>query len=55
MPWLLFPEGKSSQYPLNRRLGGPLSWSGCSGKEKNSWLLAGMKPPTLIVQSITVI
>jgi len=36
MPLFLYPWGKSSWYPLDRRLGGPQNWSGHSGKEKNS-------------------
>jgi len=31
-PWPIFPWGKYTQYALNRRLGGPLSQSGSSGK-----------------------
>jgi len=31
-------------YPLERRMGRPPSQSGCGGKEKNSKLLAGIKP-----------
>jgi hypothetical protein len=27
MPWLLYPWGKSLQYPLNRRLSGPQNMS----------------------------
>jgi len=34
---LLYPQGKSSQYPLNRRLDGPYSQFGCGSKEKNPW------------------
>jgi hypothetical protein len=30
------PQGKSPQYPLDRRLGGPQSCSGRGGEEKNS-------------------
>jgi hypothetical protein len=30
------PPGKSPRYPLDRRLGGPQSWSGRGGEEKNS-------------------
>jgi hypothetical protein len=37
--------GKSSWYPLGRRLGGPQSWSGCGGKEINSQPLLGLEPP----------
>jgi hypothetical protein len=33
-PWVLYPRGKSPRYPLDRRLGGPQSQSGCSGREK---------------------
>jgi len=29
------PLGKKSQYPLDRKLGGPQSWSGYSGKVEN--------------------
>jgi len=37
-PWLLYPCGKSSQYPLDRRLGGPQSLSGHGTDEQNSFL-----------------
>jgi hypothetical protein len=30
----LYPRGKSPQYPLDRRLGGPQTWSGQRGEEK---------------------
>jgi hypothetical protein len=33
---LLYPQGKSSRYPLGRRLGGPQSRSGRVVEEKNS-------------------
>jgi hypothetical protein len=36
MPQPLYPQGKSPQYPLDRRLGGPQSQSGHSGKEKKN-------------------
>jgi len=36
MPWLPYPWGKSCWYPLGRKLGGPHSWCGCGGEEKNS-------------------
>jgi hypothetical protein len=32
--WPPYPWGKSPWYPFDRRVGGPQSWSGCSGKEK---------------------
>jgi hypothetical protein len=34
-PQLLYPQGKSPRYPLDRRLGGPQSRSGRYGEEKN--------------------
>jgi hypothetical protein len=33
-PWPLYSQGKSSWYPLDRRLGGPQSRSGRGGLEK---------------------
>jgi hypothetical protein len=33
-PLPLYPQGKSSQYPLTRRLGGPQNWSRLCGEEK---------------------
>jgi hypothetical protein len=35
MPRLLYPQGQSLWYPLDRMLGGPQSCSGHSGEEKN--------------------
>jgi hypothetical protein len=34
--WPLYPQRRSPWYPLDRRLGGPQSCSGCGGEEKNS-------------------
>jgi len=34
-PVALYPWGKDPQYPLDRRLGGPQSWSGHRGWRKN--------------------
>jgi hypothetical protein len=34
MPLPLYPQEKSPQYALDRRLGGPQSWSGQLGEEK---------------------
>jgi hypothetical protein len=31
-PRPLYPQGKSPWYPLDRRLGGPQSYSGCCGE-----------------------
>jgi hypothetical protein len=43
-PRPLYPQGKSPWYPLDRRLGGPQSRSGCGGGEKNSQLPPGIEP-----------
>jgi hypothetical protein len=32
---LLYPQGKSSKYPVYRKLDGPQNQSGSLGKEKN--------------------
>jgi hypothetical protein len=45
--WPLYPQGKSPRYPLDRRLGGPQSRSGCGGEEKNSQNLLGLKTPII--------
>jgi len=42
-PQPLYHWGKSSQYPLNRRLGGPQRWCGCIDEEKNSLPLSGIE------------
>jgi hypothetical protein len=47
MPQLLYPQGKSPWHPLDRRLGGPQSWSGHGGEEKNSQPVPGLAPPTI--------
>jgi len=38
------PQGKGPCYPLDRSLGGPQSWPGCGGEEKNSQSLPGPEP-----------
>jgi hypothetical protein len=43
---LLYPQGKSLWYPLNR-LGGPQGRSGRGGEEKNSDPLPGIEPPII--------
>jgi hypothetical protein len=48
--WSLYAQRKSPRYPLDRRLGGPQSWSGRGSEEKNSQPLPGLK--TLITQPI---
>jgi hypothetical protein len=47
MPWLLYPQRKSPSYPLDRRLGGLQSWSGCVGEVKNSQPLLGLETPII--------
>jgi len=42
-PHPLYPQGKSPQYPLDRRLGGTQSWPGHGVKKKNSQPLPGIK------------
>jgi hypothetical protein len=42
MPQPLYPQGKSSQYSIDRRLGGPQN---CLGDEKKKFLpLLGLEP-----------
>jgi hypothetical protein len=55
IPPPLYPQGKSSWYPLDTRLGGPQSRSERGGEEKNSQLLPGLEPPIfqLVAQSRT--
>jgi hypothetical protein len=45
-----YPQRKSPWYPLDRRLGGPESWSLHGGEEKNSQPLPGLEP--LIIQPV---
>jgi hypothetical protein len=40
----LYPQGKDIQYPLDRRLGGPQSWSGHRGYRKYPLPLPRIKP-----------
>jgi hypothetical protein len=49
---LLYPQGKSPCYPLDRRLGGPQSRSGRSGEEKNSQPRQESNPRTPIIQPV---
>jgi hypothetical protein len=44
MPQPLYSQKKSPWYSLYWRLGGPQSWSRCSGEEKNSQPLPEFKP-----------
>jgi hypothetical protein len=46
-PRLLYPQGKSPWYPLNRRLDGLQRRSGRGGEEKNSQPLPGLEPPII--------
>jgi hypothetical protein len=43
----LYPQGKSPWYPLDRRLGGPQSWSRRGGEKKNSQTLPALEPPII--------
>jgi hypothetical protein len=47
----LYPQGKSSWCPLDRRLGGHQSRSGRGGEGKNSQALPGIESP--IIQPAT--
>jgi len=38
---------KEPQYPMNRKLSGPQSWSGCFGEEKNLLTLLVFEPWTI--------
>jgi hypothetical protein len=51
-PVSLYPQGKSPQYPLDRRLSGPQSRSGRGGEEKNSQSRQKSNPRTPIVQPV---
>jgi len=44
MPWPLYPQGKSSWYPLNRRLVILMSQYGCSGNLTSPSSLPGFEP-----------
>jgi hypothetical protein len=46
-PRLLYPQGESFCYPLQRRLGGPQSRSGGGGEEKSFQPLPGLEPPVI--------
>jgi hypothetical protein len=46
-PRLLYPQGKSPWYPLDRRLGGPQNRSESGGEEKNSQPLPGIEHPII--------
>jgi hypothetical protein len=46
----LYPQGKSPWYPLDRRLGGPQSWSG-RGDKKNFQPLPVLELP--IIKPVT--
>jgi hypothetical protein len=43
----LYPQGKSSWYPLDRKFGGPQSRSGRGGEEKNSQPLPEQETPII--------
>jgi len=41
---LFYPQGKRPQFPLDRRLEGHQSHSGCGGEEKNFLSTPGIEP-----------
>jgi hypothetical protein len=53
---LLYSQGKSPRYPLDREMGGPQSWSGCGGEEKNRcfcWESNPSRPASGLVTILT--
>jgi hypothetical protein len=52
MPLPLYAQGKSPEYPLDRRLGGPQSWSGRRGEEKILDPTRAQTPTSSAVQPI---
>jgi hypothetical protein len=50
----LYSQGKSPWYPLDRRLGGPQSRSGCCGEEKNSQPPPGIEPRCSSQQPVSI-
>jgi hypothetical protein len=51
----VLPQEKSLQYPLDRRLGGPQSWSRHGGEEKNSQRLLGPETQSSSLQPSTTL
>jgi hypothetical protein len=45
---LLYPQGKSARYPLDKRLSGPQSRSGHCGEEKNLLPPPGNRTPVIL-------
>jgi hypothetical protein len=52
MPRPLYPQGKSSRYPLDRRLGESQSSSGHGGEEENCQSFRELNPTTPIGQPV---
>jgi len=52
MPHLLYPLGKRPQHPMDRRLAGAQSWSGCRNEEKNP-IISPAKNLTLVFQPLS--
>jgi len=50
MTWLLYPQGRNSQNPFTRRLGGLQSQTGHSGKEKKIPVPVGNR--TAVIQPV---
>jgi hypothetical protein len=55
-PRPLYPQGKSTWYPLDRKLGGTQSRSGRGGEQKNSQPLPGLEPSIIqhVAQRYTI-
>jgi hypothetical protein len=51
-PRSLYPQGKSTWYPLDRGLGVLQSRSGNGGEKKNSQPLSGFNPPPPIIHPV---
>jgi hypothetical protein len=52
---LLYPQGKNSQYPLDRRLGELQNWSGHGGEEKESHIPAPANNWILVIQPFALL
>jgi len=57
MPQPLYPQGMSPWYPLDRKLSGPQSWSGCGGEEKkvHHWPCQELNPDHAVRSLISML
>jgi hypothetical protein len=51
---MLYPWGKSPQYSLDRKIGGPQSQYGSAGEEEKSLLLPGIEPSHPACNLVTI-